>query len=185
MGIFGEIFHSGARTAESDSIAMDASDQEWPALCSKGNILACELAKLPVPSAEKEAAASAELDRQAQAERLHTAKKLDQVGQSRVATAVRQRHDVHYRADDSIERTTPSVSAGEVLTGIASILNPLAKNVGVYASSQQYASRRAAGRGAMPMRLPASAKKDNTAMIVGVIGGVTLITILLVVAIKK
>lgn len=43
----------GGSTLEADAIAMGAQPGELPRLCSEGNLLACELAKLPEPTSKE------------------------------------------------------------------------------------------------------------------------------------
>jgi hypothetical protein len=88
-------------SATDDQItAMNAPYEDLPRLCREGNELACRLLQNPdvaPPSEEKLAQMAAERERQAQAERAHTARKLVSAGVNpEIARAVIEQRDVHY-----------------------------------------------------------------------------------------
>jgi hypothetical protein len=108
---------TSARTSESDSLAMNASDAELPGLCAQGNGLACQLAQIPQPTEQDLQDMARRRDEQASADQSALAQRLENVGQGTAADAVRKQEDVIYVADTAFKPWHLGVVAGVVLLG--------------------------------------------------------------------
>jgi len=161
--------------------AMNASASQLPIMCAQGNTYACQLAKIPVLTEAQKAEMAAARNRQAEADRLAIARRLDNVGQTQVAQAVRQKQDVQYQKQD-VQYQGPSFT--EVASGIASMLNPLA-SLGTQVATAKFANRRLPMNTEIaPIQIQMQARQqNNTPIIIAAVGGgILLLTVLVIVA---
>lgn len=153
--------------------AMNAPADKLPEMCRAGNKYACDLAKIPQLTDQQKAEMAARRDQQAAADREALAKRLENVGQTQVAHAVRTQQDVQYKSSG------PSFT--DIASGIASILNPLA-TAGSQVAAASFASRvPGAAPTAAPIYIQTQRKASNTPVIIAAAAGGALVLVLLVV----
>lgn len=161
--------------------AMNAPVEKLPEMCRAGNKYACDLAKIPQLTDQQKAEMAARRDQQAAADREALARRLENVGQTQVAQAVRTQQDVQYKSSG------PSFT--EIASGISSILNPLAAaGAGVYQSQQQaqlakLQLKQQVAPSTMPIYFP-QPTSSNTLLIAGVAGGAVLFLVIILLAVR-